>query len=107
MLSIQSSVMHYKAKMVKHINPNVAKYSHIPPGKGWSVVYAIVHKKTGRTYVGKHCHLKTGKSVAKSRWAHHASKFSGCIRIRNSMQKHGAKAFVKVVIERCPSEGVV
>ena len=98
--------MHPNVAKTKSLQlPQYEKYKDEPPGEGRGVVYAVVNKIDGMTYVGKHIHGKTGKSVSSTRWKIHQSKHGfGCRRFYNALQKHGPEGFEWFIIEHVPEE---
>ncbi len=64
----------------------------VDPAVATGVLYAIVHRETGRAYIGI-----TTRPVAQ-RWARHFNGLSRCAKLFAAIQKHGAGAFDRIVL---------
>lgn len=59
------------------------------------VVYKITNKINDKIYIGQ-----TTRSL-KDRWRNHLSQYSGCVAIKNAIDKYGADNFIIEVISEC------
>lgn len=64
-------------------------------------IYLIIHKRSGRVYVGQ-----TTRPL-ETRWHYHATPSSGCLRLRNAIQKYGPEEFDMFRIDQASSQDEV
>lgn len=80
------------------LDASVQRFADEPPGPGMAVVYIGVCQISGRMYVGKHVHGRTGRSVRADRWNKHPTN-RGCVRLHREIGKYGHESFEYAILE--------
>lgn len=80
------------------LNESIQRFADEPPGIGMAVVYICACLITGRMYVGKHVHGKTGRSAKADRWKKHPTD-TRCVRLHREIAKYGHESFRYAILE--------
>ena len=80
------------------LDPSIQKYASEKFPKEVGVIYAIVQKESGKSYIGQ---CRNHRDGVRSRWRQHCHK-SGCAAISNAISKYGQESFHFVILRVVP-----